>query len=99
MYKEIADAIREADSIVIVGHIRPDGDCYGSQLGLKDAILSNFPEKKVYCVGTGMPIFFDYIGKMDEVSDDVVKNSLGIIVDLNELYRCEDQRVYSRSSS
>ena len=93
MYKEIADAIREANSIVIVGHIRPDGDCYGAQMGLKDAILTNFPEKEVYVVGTGMPIFFDYIGKMDEVSDEVIKNSLGIIVDLNELYRCEDQRV------
>ena len=93
MYKDVADAIREFDSIVIVGHIRPDGDCYGSQMGLKDAILHNFPNKKVYCVGSGMPIFFDFIGGMDHPSDEEVKNSLGIIVDLNELYRCEDQRV------
>ena len=93
MFDKIADAIRKYDSIVIAGHIRPDGDCYGSQMGLKDAILTNFPDKNVYCVGTGMPIFFDYIGEMDEVSDEIIANSLGIIVDLNELYRVEDQRV------
>ena len=93
MFQTIADAIKKADSIVIAGHIRPDGDCYGSQMGLKEAILTNFPDKKVYCVGTGMPIFFDFIGGMDEVSDDIIKQSLGIIVDLNELYRVEDQRV------
>ncbi|MBR0294803.1 MAG: bifunctional oligoribonuclease/PAP phosphatase NrnA [Bacilli bacterium] len=90
---EVIQAIKEADSIVIVGHIRPDGDCYGSQMGLKDAIQTNFPEKKVYCVGSGLPLFFNHIGEMDVVPDEVIKNSLGIIVDLNEIERCEDQRV------
>ena len=93
IYKEIANAIKEADSIVICGHIRPDGDCYGAQMGLKETIKLNFPEKKVFCLGTGMPIFYDSIGAMDDVSDEVIENSLAIIVDLNELYRIEDQRV------
>lgn len=34
----ILDAIREAKTICIVGHIRPDGDCIGSQLGLALAL-------------------------------------------------------------
>lgn len=34
----IIDAIREAKTICIVGHIRPDGDCIGSQLGLLHAL-------------------------------------------------------------
>ncbi len=28
------DALREAASVCVVGHVRPDGDCIGSQLGL-----------------------------------------------------------------
>lgn len=38
---EILDAIRRAKTICVVGHIRPDGDCIGSQVGLALA-LQNF---------------------------------------------------------
>ncbi len=34
----ILDAIREAQVICVVGHIRPDGDCIGSELGLSLAL-------------------------------------------------------------
>jgi bifunctional oligoribonuclease and PAP phosphatase NrnA len=34
----ILDTIREAKTICVVGHIRPDGDCIGSQLGLTLAL-------------------------------------------------------------
>ena len=34
----ILDAIRAAKTICVVGHIRPDGDCIGSQLGLALAL-------------------------------------------------------------
>ena len=36
----IIDTIREARTICVVGHIRPDGDCVGSQLGLALALKS-----------------------------------------------------------
>ena len=93
MFEQILEEIKKADSIVIAGHIRPDGDCYGSQVGLKDAIVSTFPEKKVYLVGSGLPNFFDFFEPTVEVDDETIKNSLCIIVDLNELYRIEDQRI------
>jgi len=38
---EILDAIRRAKTICVVGHVRPDGDCIGSQVGLALA-LQNF---------------------------------------------------------
>ena len=34
----IVQTIRDSDTICIVGHIRPDGDCIGSQLGLALAL-------------------------------------------------------------
>lgn len=43
----IVDAVRESDTICVVGHIRPDGDCVGSQLGLTLALQHE--GKKVCC--------------------------------------------------
>lgn len=43
----ILDAIREAKTICVVGHMRPDGDCIGSQLGLTLALRAE--GKKVVC--------------------------------------------------
>ncbi len=95
MFNQIWELIQKHDSIVIFGHINPDGDCFGSQVGLKELILSNFPDKKVYVTGTGVPRFFDLISKMDDVSDETIKNSLAIIVDGNDLGRMEDSRVFT----
>ena len=38
LLQRILDGIREHERICIVGHIRPDGDCVGSQLGLALAL-------------------------------------------------------------
>lgn len=43
----ILDAIRASSTICIVGHVRPDGDCVGSQLGLGMALLAD--GKEVTC--------------------------------------------------
>ena len=36
--QRILDEVRASDSICVVGHVRPDGDCIGSQLGLAIAL-------------------------------------------------------------
>lgn len=92
MYKTVWNKIKEFDSIVIYGHVNPDGDCYGSQLGLKRAILDNFENKKVYAVGSGYPRLSPLIGTMDDVDDETIKNSLSIVVDTSNQDRVEDQR-------
>jgi bifunctional oligoribonuclease and PAP phosphatase NrnA len=43
----IIDAIRDSRTFCIAGHIRPDGDCVGSQLGLALALKNE--GKKVVC--------------------------------------------------
>lgn len=43
----ILEGIRGSESICVVGHVRPDGDCIGSQVGLTLALLN--AGKKVYC--------------------------------------------------
>lgn len=93
MFEKLKAIIEKNDVITIFGHIFPDGDCYGSQIALKHAILENYPSKKVYVVGSGLRRFFDFIDTMDDVSDDTIKNSLGILVDGNDFSRAEDQRI------
>jgi phosphoesterase RecJ-like protein len=43
----IVEGLRDSKSICVVGHIRPDGDCVGSQLGLTLALRNE--GKKVVC--------------------------------------------------
>jgi phosphoesterase RecJ-like protein len=43
----ILEVIRENKTFCIVGHVRPDGDCIGSQLGLAMALRNE--GKKVFC--------------------------------------------------
>jgi len=43
----IIEGIKQSDTICIAGHIRPDGDCVGSQLGLTLALQNE--GKKVIC--------------------------------------------------
>jgi phosphoesterase RecJ-like protein len=43
----IVETIREKQTFCVVGHIRPDGDCVGSQLGLALALRAE--GKKVFC--------------------------------------------------
>ena len=43
----ILDALRASNTICVAGHIRPDGDCVGSQLGLTLALKAE--GKKVVC--------------------------------------------------
>jgi len=44
---QIDDLLKEANSVAIFGHVRPDGDCVGSTLGLYNYICDNYPTTKV----------------------------------------------------
>ena len=95
MFEQIIELIEKYDSIVIFGHINPDGDCYGAQVGLREIIHILYPNKKVYITGTGCPRFFSILPHMDKVEDDVISNSLALLVDANDLPRMEDSRIFN----
>ena len=92
MYKKIISKIEQYDSIVIFGHLNPDGDCYGSQVALRAILRKQYPNKKVYAVGSGLKNFYKLLGKLDEVSIETIKSSLAVVLDSNDLPRLEDQR-------
>ena len=94
MFEEITSKIGQHDSIVIFGHLNPDGDCYGSQVALRAILKKQFPNKEVFAVGSGLPNFYHILGNMDNVSLETIEKSLAVILDSNDLSRVEDNRVY-----
>lgn len=80
MYETVKELIQKYDRIIIHRHNNPDGDAYGSQLGLKRLIELNYPNKEVYAVGDTN--VFQFLGDMDSIPDHYYENALAIIVDV-----------------
>ena len=93
MFTQLLEKIKEYGTIVIHRHSNPDGDALGSQIGLKNIIKENFPEKTVYVVGdmTARFAFMDD-SKMDEIEDSVYENALAIVLDTSASALISDPR-------
>jgi len=87
----ILNKIKSYQTIIIHGHKRPDGDCYGSQFGLKNIIETTFPQKKVFVVGETSR-YVDFLGKVDTIPDEAFKQALSIVVDTATEDRISDDR-------
>lgn len=92
MYQEIVEKIKEYNRIIIHHHIRPDGDCIGTQMGLKYIIKASFPEKEVYAVGGDVPPYLEYVAKHDTIADEMYEGALVICVDTGKADRVYDNR-------
>ncbi len=96
--KAFFSLIDKHDSIVIFGHSLPDGDCYGSQIALREVLQTAYPKKKIFAIGSGIPLLFSRLGEMDSVDDETIKNSLAILVDVSDFPLVEDQRIAMATS-
>ena len=91
MLTKIYHKIKEYNTIIIHRHTKPDGDALGSQIGLKEAILATFPSKCVKVVGD-VSERYSWIGEMDEVSDELYKEALIIVLDTGTERLISDER-------
>lgn len=71
--------------------MKPDPDALGSQVGLKEMITSNFPQKTVKVTGYNEPSL-SWLAQMDDVSDKDYEGALVIVVDTANRPRIDDQR-------
>ncbi|GAA8717490.1 hypothetical protein oki361_25090 [Helicobacter pylori] len=93
IFKQLEAKIKKYKNIVIYHHIRPDGDCLGSQFGMKNLILENFKNKNVLTIGDSKGIYSFLDFTMDEIENKPMEDSLAIIVDANYKERLE-KRIY-----
>lgn len=90
---EALELLKKYDTVIIHRHTNPDGDAMGSQIGLKNLLLDNFPEKKVYAVGDGAGRFSFMDGSvMDEISDETYRGAVAVILDSAEHSLVSDDR-------
>ena len=88
IYKRIHSEIKKYDKIVIARHIGPDPDALGSQFGLKELIKTNFPNKKVYCVGASVAKF-KFMGTLDKFNESWYDDALLIVTDTPDIKRVD----------
>ncbi len=88
MLKSIYEEIKKYNNIVIARHIGVDPDALGSQFALKTAILSNFPNKKVYAVGS-KSARYSYFPKLDKYERVDNNDTLLIVVDTPDKKRVD----------
>lgn len=93
MFEQLIDAIKQYDRIIIHRHSNPDGDALGSQIGLKNIIKVNFPEKEVYAVGDSSVRFgFMEDSQTDDIPDEYYKDALAIVLDTSATALISDSR-------
>ncbi|MBN4089340.1 DHH family phosphoesterase [Mycoplasma enhydrae] len=92
IFKDIEQKIKNRKNVVIFHHIRPDGDCLGSQFGLKNLIQENWPDKNVYAIGDSKDSYSYLDFSMDKLEKKPLDDSIAIIVDANfkERIECRD---------
>ena len=100
MFTKLLEKIKENDTIIIHRHSNPDGDALGSQIGLKNIIKENFPEKTVYVVGDMTQRFaFMEDSVMDVIDDSVYENALAIVLDTSASALISDERYKSAKAT
>lgn len=91
MYQNLLKTIKKYRTIIIHRHSKPDGDALGAQVGLKQALIDNFPDKKIYAVGDASPRY-EFIGKMNNIVDALYQKALVIVLDSAEPALISDER-------
>ena len=93
MFKKALKLMEKYDVIIIHRHSNPDGDALGSQIGLREIIRENYPNKTVYIVGDRTKRYAFMEGwEPDEIPDETYKNALAIVLDTSAKFMISDER-------
>lgn len=69
---DVVNVLKDANSIGITGHIRPDGDCVGSTMAMYMYLTKSFPKKRIDIFLEPIPEAYSLIKRLDEVRTDFV---------------------------
>lgn len=90
--QDLFSLIEQYDVITIYRHTAADSDALGSQFGLKQWILDTYPQKSVYALGTAIGSAGAHFPDIDTCKDELIQNSLAIILDTANTSRIDDER-------
>ena len=80
----ILDEVKGAASIAIGGHIRPDGDCVGSCLGMWKYLKNALPDVKVDVYLEETPAVFEWMCGLDKIKrPDGTKHNYDVFIALD----------------
>lgn len=80
--KQIMEKIRSYDRIFLFRHVRNDGDCVGATKGLKEILISSFPNKEIYLIDEETAAYLEFMGPEDQpVAEELYKDALAIVLD------------------
>lgn len=88
---------QRADTIAILGHIRPDGDCVGSCLAVCNYLREQYPDKKVQVYLEQPALKFCYLSGFDTISQELdsrLSYDLCICLDSSDIERLGDYACY-----
>lgn len=87
----IIEEIGHAKVIGITGHIRPDGDCVGSTLGLYNYIRKNLPECEVTVYLEKPSDEFNYLSGINDIKHEAEDKhfDLFVVLDCSSMDRIE----------
>ena len=63
----LSDILKGKKRIALSGHVRPDGDCVGSSMGLYLYLTEQFPEIEVDLYLEKIPASFSIISRTEEI--------------------------------
>ncbi len=93
---KVFNKVKQYESIIVTGHVIPDGDCYGSVMGLATTLKEHFPNKEIIPVISDFKIKFDnnlvQSVKPGVLSDEKIKQSLVFVLDLANTNRLDEKR-------
>ena len=93
MFETIKQLISQYPRIIIHRHKNPDGDALGAQMGLKQILIDNYPDKKILAVGDMTPRYsFMVTSPLDDVADEEYEGALAIVLDTSAKALISDDR-------
>lgn len=90
MYEDILAKVMGNQTIIIHRHSKPDFDAIGSQVGLKEILVENFPNKHIFVVGDQNR--FDMENDMQSIPDELYADALVFILDVAVKHMVSDDR-------
>lgn len=98
---EIDSILKDAQSVAVSGHVRPDGDCVGSTLAVYNYIKDYYPDIKARLYLEPSPNIFKFMQRADEIdssfADDTVYD-LFIACDCSDTGRLGSAAKYFESA-